>query len=169
MKVYDACASLLTGGEVGHSEDLQFPMNPHEFNPYAAPAGTHFQPPLPPPADSAAVTVFAAINLVLAFGALAWTGFIACAMVYGIYYSGDEGDELVAGVVGSMCLGLPGVIGLVLFPVASLGLFRRRPWGYFFHIVGAALAALSCVGIVYTVIALIFAARTDFRNSFNRT
>jgi hypothetical protein len=147
------------------STPSQFPTNPHEFNPYAAPTGTYFQPSAPPPADSPAVTVFAVINLVLAFSALLWAGIIGCVLVYGIFFSGDVGEELAAGVLGSLFVGSPGAIGLVVYSVASLGLFRRRPWGYYFHLAGAALALLTCIGAVYTIVAVIFAVQPEFKNS----
>ncbi len=143
----------------------QFPIDPHEFNPYAAPTGTYFQHPAPPPADSPAVTVFAAINLVLATISLFWAGLIGCALVYGIFYSGDEGAELAAGVVGAMLVGSPAVIGVFVYFVASVGLFRRRPWGYYFHLAGAVLAAVTCIGAIYTIFAILFAIQSNFKAS----
>lgn len=146
----------------------QFPHDSFGVNPYAAPPGGYHQPPLPP-ADSITVTIFAVLNCVLALLALVWTGFIGLALIYGIFYSGDQGAELAAGVLGSLFIGSPGAIGLIVYTVAGIGLLKRRSWGYYCHLAGAALAALSCVGVVYTIVAIVFAMQPEFKNACTQT
>ena len=87
-------------------------------------------------------------------------------LVYGIFYSGDKGEELFAGVAGSIMLALPGLAGLVVYFVAGIGLTRRTAYGYYFHFAGAILAVFTCLGIIYTVFALIFALRPEFSGAF---
>jgi hypothetical protein len=116
--------------------------------------------------SGSAVTVFAVFNFVFAALCLLWLGVLALALAYGIFLSGDTGDELLSGVVGVVLFAVPGVLGLVIYPVAGLGLMYRKAWGYYFHLIGAVLAVLSCIGVVYTVFAFTFAFRPEFADSF---
>jgi hypothetical protein len=112
------------------------------------------------------ITVYAVLNFVWAIGCLIWTGLVVALMVYGIFYSGDPVNEIVVGVAGAFVVGLPAFLGLFVFSIAGFGLFRRSRWGYYAHIVGAALMACSCVGIVYTILAIIHALQPGFRRAF---
>jgi hypothetical protein len=87
-------------------------------------------------------------------------------LVYGIFYSGDKGEELFAGVAGSIFIALPGLVGLVVYLLGGIGLVRRSAWGYYFHLAGAILAVFTCIGIIYTVFAFIFALRPEFSAEF---
>jgi hypothetical protein len=113
-----------------------------------------------------AIAVFASVNFVLAGLCLLWILVLVAVIVYGIGFSGDRGAELVEGVVGAAFLAVPGIIGLGVYLVAGIGLVRRRPWGYYFHLAGAVMAALSCLGVIYTVLALVFALRPEFSAAF---
>ena len=59
-----------------------------------------------------------------------------------------------------------GILGLVVFVIAGSGLLRRRIWGYYAHIVGAMLLAPTCLGMIYTVFAIVHAVRPEFRQAF---
>jgi hypothetical protein len=113
-----------------------------------------------------AIAVFASLNFVLA--GLCFLGFAAmiAVLVYGIVYSGDQGSDLVAGVIGCSFLASLGLIGFGVYLTAGIGLVRHRTWGYYFHCAGAVLAVFSCIGIVYTVLALVFALQPDFSAAF---
>jgi hypothetical protein len=117
-------------------------------------------------ADSQAITVFAVLNFALAGLSALWLLFWIGILVYGIGFSGDEGKELAAGVIGTAVLGLPGLAGLFVYVLAGFGLLRRAAWGYYLHFIGAALAALTCIGLIYTVLAIVVATQPDFRQAF---
>lgn len=112
------------------------------------------------------ITVYATVDFVLAGVCLLWALILASVLVYGVFFSGDTGRELAEGVVGCIVLGSPSLLGIPVFLLAGLGLVRRRTWGYVLHIIGAVLAALTCVGIIYTVFALIHAFRPEFSTAF---
>ncbi len=116
----------------------------------------------------AAVRTFAVIDFVLAaiagLGALFFIGVLA----FAVFWSGDTGQELAAGVVGVVLFLLPFAVATVLYLAAGIGLLRRRPWGYYLHAAGAVLAMFTVVGIVYTVFAIAYALRDDFKAEFFR-
>ncbi len=120
--------------------------NPYE--PYSTPANPyapvqHVGPSGDPSASQ--ITVYAILNFVFAGPALIMTIFIGGTLVYGIFYSGDPPDEMMAGVIGSVVIGLPGLLGLVVFPTAGIGLLRRSTLGYYAHFAGAIISAwVSC-------------------------
>lgn len=116
--------------------------------------------------NSSTIAIFVVLNFALAGLCLLWTVLLAIVLVYGIFFSGDQGGELAAGIAGSVLLALPGVMGSFVYLLAGIGLTRRRSWGYYFHCGGAVLAAFSCVGILYTVLALVFATRPEFSGGF---
>ena len=112
------------------------------------------------------IAVFAILNFVLAGLCALWLVLIIAMLVYGIGFSGDQGEELAAGIIGSAVLAIPGLVGLAVYLVAGLGLLRHRGWGYYFHFAGAVLTAFTCVGLVYTVLAFVFAVRPEFSAVF---
>ena len=61
-----------------------------------------------------AITVFACLNFVLAGLCVIWLLVMGGVLVYGIFYSGDKGEELFAGVAGSIMLAIPALVGLVV-------------------------------------------------------
>ena len=140
-------------------------MTPHdEFNPYATPSAAPRESPRPVP--NGTIATFAVLNAVAAAACLLWVLAMGVAAIYGIFFSGDEGAELATGILGVTCLGSPALLGLVLFLAATVGLARRRAWGYSFHLAGAALAAFTCVGLPYSIAAFIFALRPEFLAAF---
>jgi hypothetical protein len=51
--------------------------------------------------------------------------------------------------------------------VAGLGLLKRWKLGYYVHLVGAVFASFSCIGIIYTVFAFLYAFRPEFSREFS--
>ena len=117
-------------------------------------------------ATSSLIGDYVVVNFVLAGICLLGTALILIALVYGVFYSGDQGRELVEGLLGCAILGAPAGLGLVVYLLAGFGLLRRKKWGFAFHVVGAVLAALTCVGAIYTAVALIHAFRPGFSTVF---
>lgn len=117
-------------------------------------------------ASRTSIQVFAVANFVLAalagLCALFWIGIL----IFGVYFSGDTGEELVAGVIGTGFFLVIAVIYGLLTLAAGIGLLKRVRWGYYFHLVAAAITALSCIGVPYTVAAILFAAKPEFREGF---
>ncbi len=68
-----------------------------------------------------------------------------------------------AGFLGMFLLYLPALIAL---PLGGVGLLKRTRWGYFAHMAGAALVAVSCFAIVYTIPAMVIALLPQFRRYF---
>ncbi len=117
----------------------------------------------PTASGTIAVEVFAVLNLILAgFVFIGWT-LICLALLYDIFYSEIEG-ETVIGV--SLFLILPGFIGFLLFLLSGIGLLRRSVWGYYTHLAVAILMALTIVGLIYAVPALILMFKPAFRARF---
>lgn len=112
------------------------------------------------------IPVFIAINFVLGgIGAL-WSLFFLLVMIFGVIFSGDPPEEIMYGIIGSLMLGLPGVVACVVYLAAGVGMVKRRRWAYYLHLAGACIAALTCLGLAYTVPAMIMAQRPTFRAEF---
>lgn len=113
------------------------------------------------------IPLFAVFNF--CFSALGFLGFLSFAfiLVYGVFFSGDTGEDLFAGVAGCfLVMGVTLAITL-LYLIAAIGLIRKTAWGYYCHLVGAVFPSLTCLGLAYTIPAIIFALRPEFRkNSF---
>ena len=112
------------------------------------------------------IAVFAVLNFVLAGLCALWLLLMTGVLVYGIGFSGDRGEELAAGIVGSVALAVPGLVGLAVYLLAGFGLAQRKGWGYYCHCAGAVLTAFTCIGLVYTVFAFVFALRPEFSAAF---
>ena len=110
------------------------------------------------------VTTFAVLNFVIAAICIVIALLFGAVMIYGVYYSGDPPEKVQQGLLGSLIFAIPSVVGGVIYLLAGIGLSRRVQWGYYLHIVGAVLAVLSCVGVIYTVFALVVSLREDFRD-----
>ncbi|MFC2174099.1 hypothetical protein ACFLU6_15990 [Acidobacteriota bacterium] len=102
-----------------------------------------------------------------------WAGFSAfglilmlLAMVYGVAFSGDSGKDLAAGIFGCILFAIPCSAALGVYLAAGFGLLNAKIYGYYCHIAGAFLAIFTCIGIIYTVFALIYAFRDDFKQAF---
>jgi hypothetical protein len=119
-------------------------------------------------ATTPAITVFAALNFVLAGLCAVWLLLVGAILVYGIGFSGDRGKELATGIAGCVLFALPGLLALVIYLPAGFGLLRRRNWGYYLHCAGAVLAAFTCIGLVYAVPAFLFALQPEFSTPFFR-
>ncbi len=117
--------------------------------------------------QGSAITAFTVINFAFAGIALMGLAMILLALVYGVFFSGDEGEELMAGVFGSVFIGFFLLAGIVVYLGAGIGLAKRRRWGYYLHIAGAVMAVMYCCGVVYTVVALIFALKPEFKDEFS--
>jgi hypothetical protein len=113
-----------------------------------------------------AIGLFTGLNIVLAVLCALWLLVMCGILVYGVGFSGDQGEALAAGVFGCVLFAAPGFIGLVVYLAAGIGLARRQAWGYYMHCTGAILAGLTCIGLVYTVPALIYALRPEFSGEF---
>jgi hypothetical protein len=112
------------------------------------------------------IPVFIALNFTLAGLSIVWVALWACVLIFGIVMSGDPPDEVMAGVLGSIILAAPAVVGAVLYAIAGYGMVKRRRWAYYVHLVGACLAGLSCIGLAYTIPAIMMAQRPSFRAEF---
>ena len=111
------------------------------------------------------IPVFIAMNFTLAGIAVIWVAFWVCIMIFGMM-SGDPPDEVAAGVLGSIVLASPALLGAIVFAAAGYGMVKRRRWAYYVHIVGACIAGLSCIGLAYTIPAIMMAQRPSFRAEF---
>ena len=132
--------------------------NSNPYDPMMQPATRHETVPQAP----ASIAVFAVLNFVFAGLGCAFSLIFVGVLVYGIYFSGDTGEELFAGIAGTICLATPAMISIPVFLTAGIGLWRRRRWGFYFHLAGAILAAFTCLGIVYTVLAIVYATQPAF-------
>ena len=114
------------------------------------------------------IHAFAVADLALAALAAVWA--LACLglVVWGVWFAEGGGQELELGLAGSLLLVVVGLAAAAVFAAAGLGLLRRAPWGYYTHLVAVALVALTCWGIPYSVAAILFAARPEFRAPFFR-
>ncbi len=119
-----------------------------------------------PTSEEGPITVFAILDFIFAALCFMWVGFMSMGVTYGVVGSSDQGEDLMASVLGCLLLASPCLIGLLVYSLAGLGLFKRRPWGYYAHIVGGFLAIFSCIGIVYTVFVLIYAFKPEFKAAF---
>jgi hypothetical protein len=122
--------------------------------------------PIRRPEAEASIAVFAVLNFVLAGLALLWALLIGAVLIFGILLSGDQADDLAEGVLGCLVLGVPSLFAMVVYLLAGVGLVRRRAWGYHFHLGGAVLAAFTCLGVVYTILAFVFATKPEFYGAF---
>ena len=112
------------------------------------------------------IPVFVALNFVLGAvtaGVAALLGIACYVDVTNPSLTATEWEEMVAGVT---MVGVPCLMAGIIFVGAAIGLLRRSPLGYCLHLMGAGIAALSCVGVVYTIFAIRFAARESVRDVF---
>ncbi len=116
---------------------------------------------------NAPIVVFGALNFVFAGICFLWSALNISALIYGIFYSGDTEEKVKRGAIGLAILALPGLMGMIVYFVAGLGLLKRWKLGYYFHLVGAVFAGFSCIGIIYTVFAFLYAFRPEFSREFS--
>jgi hypothetical protein len=114
------------------------------------------------------IHTFAIADFALAALAAVWALAFAGLTAWGVFFAEGERDEVTLGVAGSLLLVVVGLAAAAVFAAAGVGLLRRAPWGYYAHLVAAALVALTCWGIPYTIAAILFAARPEFRAPFSR-
>lgn len=110
------------------------------------------------------VTVFAVLNFL--FSGLALSGFliVSAALIHAIVFLGDPKEIAAAGIFGSLPPNF--LIGFVLFLITGIGLLKRKTWGYYLHIIASMLAAISFIGIIYTIFGLVFAFKPEFKAEF---
>lgn len=117
----------------------------------------------PTASGTIAVEVFAVLNLILAgLTFIIWV--LICLLLLSDFFSSEIDGETVIGVF--MIILLPGLISFFLFLLSGIGLLRRRVWGYYVHLSGAILMALTIVGLIYAIPALIFMFKPAFRARF---
>lgn len=112
------------------------------------------------------VTVFAICNFVLGGGCGLLLLLMVATAAFGFIGSGDPLEDIVAGVVGALFLGGIFALGATLYLVAAVGLLKRAKWGYYAHLAAAVATAASCVGVVYTVVALVICLQDSFKQHF---
>src|SRR5687768_6173007 len=117
-------------------------------------------------ARDSSVPAFIALNFALAVLAVMWMAVWGWRVVHATMLGGDPPDEVPNVVHGCIILITPAVVAAPLYAFAGFGLLKRRPWGYYVHLVGACAAGLSCVGLAYTIPALITSQRPAFRAEF---
>jgi len=112
------------------------------------------------------VKTFAVIDLLLAGLSLLGLCALSAAWFYGLFLSGDPAQDKLIGSIGMFIYTLLVLSIFIVFLSAGMGLWKEKTWGYYLHIAAAVLAAFSLIGIVYTVFALIFAFRPEFKAVF---
>ena len=112
------------------------------------------------------IPVFVAMNFVLAGCAAGLCVLFGVVLYEEIVYAGLAPSDRHDTIVGGIIIGMPCVAAALIFAGAGINLMRRARSGYYLHVMGAGVAALSGVGILYTVPAVRFAARESFRNEF---
>ncbi len=110
--------------------------------------------------------VFATLNFALAGLCLFWVLFWCLVMVVAAHDPALQGERRASTMLGGVILSLPGAFGLVVYLTAGIGLVRRAAWGYYAHLGAAWLAALTCVGAIYTAVAVPYALRAEFYEEF---
>jgi len=112
------------------------------------------------------VRVFAVLDLLFAALSLVGLGVLSLIWTYGIFFSGDPIEDKIQGSFGVLLFALPVGVFVIVFLAAGIGLWKQREWGYYVHIAAAVLAALSIVGVIYTILALLFAFQPEFKAAF---
>ncbi|TES91099.1 MAG: hypothetical protein E3J87_08490 [Candidatus Cloacimonadota bacterium] len=112
------------------------------------------------------VDIFGVINFALAGLNCLMVLFFILVLIYGIFFSGDTEAEIKNGVIGSIILIGPFLIGFAIYLSAGVGLMKRRVWGYYMHIAASIMAFFSIILIAYTVVSLIFVFKPEFREEF---
>jgi hypothetical protein len=108
------------------------------------------------------------LNLVLATACAGVLLVLASALIYSRFFEEPRHLEFFFdGLIYTMILGLPFLVGLAIYAPAASGLLHRRSWSYRYHIGGAIFAGLTVVGLVYTAVAVILATRPGFRESLS--
>ena len=114
------------------------------------------------------IHVFAAADFAIAALAAIWALAFLALLLWGTLFAEVPREDVSVGVAGSVLLVAIGLLASGVFAAAGFGLLRRRQWGYYTHLVAVALVALTCWGIPYSVAAILFAARPEFRAPFFR-
>ncbi len=147
-------------------------MHPNE-NPFISPQDDSPPEDRPQPrgtrSGGALVSTYAIINLAVAAVLVIPIVLLFCTLIYGVFYSGDPPEEMILGVAGVAFLGAPLLAGFAAFAMAGVGLIRRRRWGYYAHIVAAITAIFTCIGVIYTIFALLHAQRPEFQAQLFRS
>ncbi|MBI2335834.1 MAG: hypothetical protein HYU97_03615 [Deltaproteobacteria bacterium] len=75
-------------------------------------------------------------------------------------------DQKLAGIITLSIIIIPSFLMGISFLFGSIGLAKRRMWGYYAHIVASFIIALTCIGIVYTIFTIKFFFNPKFRAEF---
>lgn len=78
-------------------------------------------------------------------------------------YSLPESWQNLAMSLGYFILYLP---ALVTLTAGGIGMLLRRRWGYSCHVAASVLIVVTCIGAAYTIPALAFAFRSEFKAYF---
>ncbi len=61
---------------------------------------------------------------------------------------------------------IPIMIAFITFICAGIGLVKRKPWGFYFHLVASGMVALTIIFLPYTILSFIFSFKPSFRGQF---
>lgn len=78
----------------------------------------------------------------------------------------EDTQLVMAQFLGLFALYLPALVALT---AGGIGLILRKTWGYYSHVAGSALVAVTCFGVIYTILALAVALRPEFKEYFRGT
>ena len=109
------------------------------------------------------------INFVLGSLSFFYFSFFTLLIIFGLFGSGDPPADKLAGVIGSQCLGFPGLLGSILFISSGIGVVRLKGWGYYIQMATAILAILSLIGIPYGVPILLTLLKPETKKLFSKS
>ena len=92
-----------------------------------------------------------------------WQGALGLNRYFGRVPAPDRLSDtrlFVAQGLGFFALYLP---ALVTLTAGGIGLLLRKPWAYTAHLAGSALVAVTCIGVLYTIPALLIALQPEFK------
>jgi hypothetical protein len=112
------------------------------------------------------VDIFSVSNFIIAGIFAIAVIFTAINIEYGILSTDDPGLDVREGSPIRTLLLILFLIGTFIYLAGGIGLKKRRLWGYYIHIVGAILTFFTIVLCAYSIISLIFATESEFKDQF---
>lgn len=97
------------------------------------------------------VDIFATLDFVMSGLAFLGVLIITTVITYGIFYSGDKKETILATVGFLLIYGIIGAISFIGFLIAGIGLLQRKKWGYYLHIIASALQFYTYTGFVFSM------------------
>jgi hypothetical protein len=71
------------------------------------------------------------------------------------------------GVLGFTIISIvPAFIAFLTFACAGIGILKRKPWGFYCHLAGSGMAALTIILAPYTIISFIISFKPYFKGQF---